>query len=48
LYDPDQGLQVDSAQIEALGVQPVAAAIAGPGGTGHDPQQLAKALSALL
>ena len=48
LYDPEHGLHVDPAIIEALGAEPIAAAIAGPGGTGHDPQQLAKALSALL
>jgi uncharacterized cofD-like protein len=48
VYDPEHGLAVDPVVVAALGVEPVAAAIAGPGGTGHDPQQLAKALSALL
>ncbi|HEV7523754.1 MAG TPA: gluconeogenesis factor YvcK family protein [Acidimicrobiia bacterium] len=48
VYDPDHGLTVDPAAITALGAEPVAAPIAGPGGSGHDPQQLAKALSALL
>jgi hypothetical protein len=48
MYDPEHGLAVDPAVVAALGVEPVAASIAGPGGTGHDPQQLAKALSALL
>lgn len=52
LYDPEHGLAVDPEAVEALGTQPVAAAIVGPVAgddeTGHDPQQLAKALSALL
>ena len=48
VYDPDHGLTVDPAAVMALGVEPVAASIAGPDGTGHDSQQLAKALSALL
>jgi uncharacterized cofD-like protein len=52
LYDPDHGLGVDPARATALGAQPVTAPVAGadhgPGGIGHDPQQLAKALSALL
>ena len=51
MYDPDHGLAVDPAMVSALGVEPVAASIAGPTGSGrsaHDPQQLAKALSALL
>jgi uncharacterized cofD-like protein len=48
LYDPDHGLAVDAEAVSALGSQPVAAPIAGPAGFGHDPQQLAKALSALL
>jgi uncharacterized cofD-like protein len=48
VYDPDHGLVVDPAAIAGLGAEPVAAPIAGPGGSGHDPQQLAKALSALL
>ena len=43
VYDPEHGLAVDPAAVAALGVEPVAAPIAGPGGTGHDPQQLAKA-----
>jgi uncharacterized cofD-like protein len=48
LYDPEHGLGVDAGKIAALGAEPVAAPIAGPGASGHDPQQLAKALSALL
>jgi uncharacterized cofD-like protein len=48
LYDPDRGLAVDPDAVSALGVQPVPAAIARPDGGGHDPVQLAKALSALL
>jgi len=48
LYDPDHGLGVDAEAVSGLGVRPVAAPIAGPGGIGHDPRQLAKALSALL
>jgi len=48
VYDPDHGLAVDPAAVTAFGAEPVAAPIAGPGGSGHDPQQLAKALSALL
>jgi uncharacterized cofD-like protein len=48
VYDPEHGLAVDPAAVAGLGVEPVAASIAGPDGTGHDPQQLAKALSALL
>jgi len=41
-------LAVDPVAVERLGVQPVGAPIAEPGGPGHDPVQLAKALSALL
>jgi uncharacterized cofD-like protein len=52
LYDPEYGLAVDPGAIVALGTEPVgapiAAPIAGPDGIGHDVQQLAKALSALL
>ncbi len=48
LYDADHGLAVNPAAIEELGADPVAAPISGPGGTGHDVKQLAKALSALL
>jgi uncharacterized cofD-like protein len=52
LYDPEHGLAVDPRGVAALGATPVAAPIASPsagsGGSGHDPQQLAKALSALL
>src|SRR4051812_10879170 len=48
VYDPDHGLAVDPVAISELGAVPVAAAIAGADGTGHDPRQLAKALSALL
>jgi len=48
IFDPDNGLAVDAARVAALGVRPVAAPVAGPAGNWHDPQQLAKALSALL
>ena len=48
LYDPTHGLAVDEAAVAALGVEPVGAPIARPDGRGHDPAQLAKALSALL
>jgi uncharacterized cofD-like protein len=48
LYDPDAGPSVDPNRIAALGAQPIAGTIAAPGGAGHDPRQLAKALSALL
>jgi uncharacterized cofD-like protein len=48
LYDPDHGPTVDPARIAALGAQPTAGPIAAGGGAGHDPRQLAKALSALL
>ena len=48
LYDPAHGLAVDAAAVEALGVKPVPADIAETGGIGHDPQQLAQALSGLL
>ena len=42
------GLRADPARIRALGVEPVAAAVARPDGLAHDPRQLAKALCALL
>ena len=48
LYDPDHGPAVASERIEALGSRPVAGPTADEGGAGHDPRQLAKALSALL
>jgi uncharacterized cofD-like protein len=48
MYDPDNGLAVDPAEVAAFGVQPHPVAIARPHGWGHDPLQLAKALSALL
>jgi uncharacterized cofD-like protein len=52
LYDPDHGLAVDPEVVKVLGAEPVAAPIADPAtagaAEGHDPQQLAKALSALL
>jgi uncharacterized cofD-like protein len=48
VYDPDHGLAVDPETVAALGAEPIAAPIAGPGENDHDPQQLAKALSALL
>jgi uncharacterized cofD-like protein len=48
LYDPDHGLPVDPQSVADLGVQPVPAGISRPDDSGHDPVQLAKALSALL
>ena len=48
LYDPDHGLAVDPERVTSLGAVPVAAPVAESTGSGHDPQQLAKALSALL
>jgi uncharacterized cofD-like protein len=47
LYDPECGLAVDAVAVTAAGVGPVAAPIAAGRG-GHDVEQLAKALSALL
>jgi len=48
MYDRDHGLAVDEAAVRALGAMPVAAPIARSDGKGHDPTQLAKALSTLL
>lgn len=48
LYDPDHGPAVDPERVRALGALPIAGPIAAEGGAGHDPRQLAKALSALL
>lgn len=48
LYDPQHGLPVSEEAVRALGVRPSPAPIAHPDGSGHDPLQLAKALSALL
>ena len=48
LYDPGCGVPVDAEAVAALGTRPVPAAIARIDGTGHDPGQLARALSALL
>jgi uncharacterized cofD-like protein len=48
LYEIDGGLPADPARIRALGVEPVAAAVARPDGLAHDPGQLANALCALL
>ena len=48
LYDPGHGLGVDPERVTALGAAPVAAPVAEASGSGHDPGQLAKALSALL
>jgi uncharacterized cofD-like protein len=48
LYDPAHGLAVDESAVGRLGVKAVGAPIARPDGRGHDPVQLAKALSALL
>jgi uncharacterized cofD-like protein len=48
LYDPDHGLPVDEARVRDLEAVPYPASIARPDSGGHDPVQLAKALSALL
>jgi hypothetical protein len=48
MYDPENGLVVDPGTVEAFGAQPLPVPIARPDGMGHDPPQLAKALSALL
>jgi uncharacterized cofD-like protein len=47
LFDPAQGLAVDEWVVTTLGARPVPAALAPPGGTGHDPHKLAKALAQL-
>ena len=48
MYDPEKGLAVNAAEVTALGARPHPVPIARPHGWGHDPLQLAKALSALL
>lgn len=48
LYQAEGTLRADPDHIRALGVDPVAAAVARPDGLAHDPRQLAKALRALL
>ncbi len=49
VYDPDHGLAVDPEAVAGTRRRSRSRRpIAGPGGVGHDPQQLAKALSALL
>ena len=48
LYQAEGDLGADPDRIRALGVEPVAAAVARPDGLAHDPRQLAKALRALL
>lgn len=48
LYQADGDLRADPERIRALGVEPIAAAVARPDGLAHDPRQLAKALCALL
>ncbi len=48
MYDRNAGLAVDDDAVRALGARPLAATIAVPGRSGHDPLQLAKALAALL
>jgi uncharacterized cofD-like protein len=48
LYHLGGDLAADEIAIGALGVEPVAADIAGPGGHVHDPAALAKALEGLL
>jgi 2-phospho-L-lactate transferase/gluconeogenesis factor (CofD/UPF0052 family) len=48
LYHLGGELAADEIAIRALGVEPVAADVAGPGGHVHDPAALAKALEGLL
>jgi uncharacterized cofD-like protein len=48
VFDPECGLAVDEAAVRALGAVPMPMPIARPDGSGHDPAQLAKALSTLL
>ena len=48
LYHLGGELAADEISIRALGVEPVAADVAGPGGHVHDPAALAKALEGLL
>jgi uncharacterized cofD-like protein len=48
LYAADGTLQVAPDAVRALGVTPEVARVARPHGRAHDPQQLAKALQALL
>jgi uncharacterized cofD-like protein len=48
LYQRDGALPADEDAIRAVGVEPVAAAVARPDGLAHDPLQLAEALRALL
>jgi uncharacterized cofD-like protein len=48
LHDTGDGLAVDPARIRQLGVEPVAAPVARPDGLAHEPEQLARALCALL
>lgn len=48
LYQGGGILAADESAIRALGVEPVAAAVARPDGLAHDPLQLAEALQALL
>jgi uncharacterized cofD-like protein len=48
LYGQDGTLAVSVTAVRAMGVEPVAARVARPHGLAHDPQQLAKALQALL
>jgi uncharacterized cofD-like protein len=48
LYNLGGDLAADEFAVRALGVEPVAADVAGPGGHTHDPAALAKALEGLL
>jgi uncharacterized cofD-like protein len=48
LHAVDGALVFDEARARALGVEPFGAALARPNGLVHDPEQLAKELSALL
>jgi uncharacterized cofD-like protein len=48
LYQAGGALAADEEAIRALGVEPVAAQVAGPDGLVHDPVELARALTALL
>ncbi len=48
LYDTGDGLAVDRVRLQALGVDPVGAPVARPGGLAHDPGLTAIALQGLV
>lgn len=48
LYHQGSSLAVDENRVRELGIEPVAAELADPGGLAHDPSRLATALQALL